>query len=140
MLQGDDPDREWTMFVIGQYVSLIYGILGALVSICWIVQIYFYCIADTPQLLGLNRVFVMKDDQNFFLSFFSLVLLAFFSFHLTLCCNQGLFSLGMFFPCLPVSGLLCLGLRRADALDSECRSILPTVVVRRSIRSLLAAP
>jgi hypothetical protein len=103
---------HWTKTVIGQWVYLAYGILGLVISLLWVGQIISYGVAETPFYLGLNRIFVMKEDM-LFLNIFSLVLLVIFTLHLNICCNQGLFTVSMFSSFLPVGPTALTAIARA---------------------------
>mmetsp|Transcript_23205 Transcript_23205/g.64443 ORF Transcript_23205/g.64443 Transcript_23205/m.64443 type:complete len:561 (-) Transcript_23205:260-1942(-) len=116
--EGDDPERQWIIIVIKQYLQLIYGIIGAAVSVAWIVQVYFYSISDPPKFLGLNLVFILTG--NFFFDALSLLLLVFFCFHLTICCIQGHYSVSMVFPCLTVHSL-SVGITMIETFLVQCR-------------------
>ena len=84
------------MTVMRQYWSLAYGILGTFISLCWIAQLVLFVLPNPPISLFLNKIFVLNG--NLIENILTLILQVMFTFHLNICCNQGLYSVTMTFP------------------------------------------
>lgn len=62
MKQGEDRDTAWAWTVITYLLSLIGGLVGIVVSICWIIHIILYIFTDPPATPFLNDFFISLDD------------------------------------------------------------------------------
>ena len=60
-LQGEDPDYAWALTVIGFYLKLLFGLLGVVLSVCWLVQIVVYIFISPPATPFLNSMFTRLD-------------------------------------------------------------------------------
>lgn len=71
MKQGEDRDTAWAWTVITYLLSLIGGLVGIIVSICWMIHVIVYIFTDPPATPFLNDFFISLDDAwgllgNFF--------------------------------------------------------------------------
>lgn len=62
VLQGEDGDVRWVMFMLGFWVLLAMSIVGFCVSLMWIAQIIVYMVPPSPLNPLLNNMFVAMDD------------------------------------------------------------------------------
>jgi nitrate reductase NapE component len=40
LAQGEDPDYAWTVTVIGFWLKLLAGLVGAVLSVAWMLQVH----------------------------------------------------------------------------------------------------
>jgi hypothetical protein len=57
-VQSEDPDYKWVLTVMGFWLKFFGGLLGLVLSICWILQIILYILIDPPVTPLLNEVFI----------------------------------------------------------------------------------
>jgi len=90
--QSTDPDTAWTVTVIGYHVKLVCGLLGVVVSLCWVLHIILYMLVDPPATPFLNDLFVDLDSV---FSLFGTAAFAGFCFYLLSCVIKGNMKLGL---------------------------------------------
>jgi len=59
--QGDDGETKWVLFQLSFFFYLILGLVGAAVSVLWLVHIVLDQLMDPPKSSLLNQVFVDLD-------------------------------------------------------------------------------
>lgn len=74
------------------YISLFMGIIAAIVSILWVVQIIVYILIDPPASQFLNAYFIQYES---WFPLFGTLSVAIFAFYLLVCVIYGLFKLGV---------------------------------------------
>lgn len=94
--QGDDPDVTWTFLVIGYWFKLLFGILGLVGSLLWILQTVLYVMINPPVSGFLNDLFIQLSGGAFG-QFVAIILFGAFSLYLLLCTMAGSFKLGVTF-------------------------------------------
>lgn len=52
----------WAITVIGFYLKLLFGVLGVVLSVCWIVQVVVYVFIQPPASPFLNSLFTRLDS------------------------------------------------------------------------------
>jgi LMBR1 domain-containing protein 1 len=100
--QGDDPDVTWTFLVIGYWFKLLFGILGLVGSLLWILQTVLYVMISPPVSGFLNDLFIQLSGGAFG-QFVAIILFGAFSLYLLLCTMAGSFKLGVTFLWFSVS-------------------------------------
>jgi len=90
--QSTDPDTAWAFTVMGYYFKGLCGVLGAVVSLCWILHIVLYMFVSPPVTPFLNDLFVELDGV---FSLFGTVAFAMFCFYLLCCVMKGNMTLGL---------------------------------------------
>lgn len=61
-LQGSDPGYMWAMTVLGFWLKLAIGILGACLTTLWLLQVLLYIFIHPPISPFLNELFVRLDN------------------------------------------------------------------------------
>ncbi|XP_073034004.1 LIMR family protein At5g01460 [Primulina eburnea] len=90
--QGEKAETSWAMTVLGYLAKLVFGVIGLIVSVAWIVHIVIYLLIDPPLSPFLNEVFIKLDD---IWGLLGTVAFAFFCFYLLLAVIAGEMMLGM---------------------------------------------
>jgi hypothetical protein len=78
--------------VMGYYFKGLCGVLGAVISLCWILHIVLYMFVSPPVTPFLNDLFVELDGV---FSLFGTVAFALFCFYLLCCVMKGNMTLGL---------------------------------------------
>ena len=60
-MQGEDPDYMWAITVMWFYAKLLFGMLGVVLSVCWLVQVIVYIFIHPPATPFLNAMFTRLD-------------------------------------------------------------------------------
>ncbi len=60
-MQGKDPGYAWAVTVIMFYLKALGGLIGTVLSICWMVQVVLYMFAYPPISPFLNSLFMTLD-------------------------------------------------------------------------------
>jgi hypothetical protein len=61
-MQSTDPDYAWAVTVIIFYLKLLFGVVGVVLSICWLLQILLYIFVYPPVTPFLNTLFTDLDN------------------------------------------------------------------------------
>jgi len=77
---------------LAPYVSLALGILAAILTLLWFLQLVLYVLVDPPISQFLNLYFMQFDE---WFPLFGVLSVAMFSFYLLVCVTFGLFKLGV---------------------------------------------
>ena len=56
--QSEDPDYKWVLTVMGFWLKFFGGLLGLVLSVCWVLQIILYILIDPPVTPLLNSLFI----------------------------------------------------------------------------------
>ena len=59
--QGNDPGYMWAMTVLGFWLKLVIGVLGACLTVLWLLQVLLYIFISPPLSPFLNELFVRLD-------------------------------------------------------------------------------
>ena len=94
MLQGEDRDTSWVVYVLSFWFSLIIGILFVIVAISWIVHIVVYILISPPLHPLLNSMFSALDDV---FPLFGVIAFSIWCFFLILAAIKGFTKLGLNF-------------------------------------------
>ena len=62
VLQSTDPDYAWAITVMTFYLKGIFGAVGVVLSICWLLQILLYIFVYPPVTPFLNTLFIKLDS------------------------------------------------------------------------------
>jgi LMBR1 domain-containing protein 1 len=79
------------------YIAFFFGIISAIVSLCWILQTLLYTLPNNPVAGFLNNFFEWFDS---WFPLFGLLAVAFFTLYLLLCVIKGCFVFGLRFICI----------------------------------------
>lgn len=60
-LQGEDPSYMWVLIVLGYWLRLVLGIISAILSIAWLLQVVLYIFLSPPLDPFLNNMFKALD-------------------------------------------------------------------------------
>ncbi|XP_014510847.1 LIMR family protein At5g01460 [Vigna radiata var. radiata] len=90
--QGEKAETTWALTILGYLAKLVFGILGLIVSVVWIIHIIIYLLIDPPLSPFLNQVFIKLDDVWGLLGTLAF---AFFCFYLLLAVITGAMVLGL---------------------------------------------
>lgn len=118
VLQGEDRDTKWVLYVLSFWFSLFGGILFAVVAISWVIHIVVYVIVDPPLHPFLNSMFEALDDV---FVFFGVIAFSIWCFFLILAAIKGFTKLGLNF------GLIQLYPMKACPLVLPCSAAPPFV-------------
>ena len=58
LAQSEDPDYKWVLTVMGFWLKFFGGLLGLVLSGCWVLQIILYILIDPPVTPLLNSLFI----------------------------------------------------------------------------------
>ena len=61
LLQSDDPGYVWALTVLGFWLKLAVGVVGTILSICWLLQVILYNFVSPPTSPFLAQVFITLD-------------------------------------------------------------------------------
>ena len=61
LLQSTDPDYSWAVTVITFWLKGLFGLVGVVLSICWLLQILLYIFVYPPVTPFLNTLFTDLD-------------------------------------------------------------------------------
>lgn len=61
-LQSTDPDYTWAITVMTFYLKGLFGVLGVVLSICWLLQVLLYIFVYPPVTPFLNTMFTSLDN------------------------------------------------------------------------------
>lgn len=61
-MQSTDPDYSWAITVMTFYLKGIFGVVGVVLSICWLLQILLYIFVYPPVSPFLNNLFTKLDS------------------------------------------------------------------------------
>ncbi|KAL9315341.1 hypothetical protein ACSQ67_016342 [Phaseolus vulgaris] len=90
--QGEKAETTWALTVLSYLAKIVFGILGLIVSVVWIIHIIIYLLIDPPLSPFLNQVFIKLDD---IWGLFGTAAFAFFCFYLLLAVIAGAMMLGL---------------------------------------------
>lgn len=62
VLQSTDPDYAWAITVMTFYLKGLFGVVGVVLSICWLLQILLYIFVYPPVTPFLNTLFIKLDS------------------------------------------------------------------------------
>ncbi|KAK7373928.1 hypothetical protein VNO80_07350 [Phaseolus coccineus] len=90
--QGEKAETTWALTVLSYLAKIVFGVLGLIVSVVWIIHIIIYLLIDPPLSPFLNQVFIKLDDVWGLLG---TAAFAFFCFYLLLAVIAGAMMLGL---------------------------------------------
>lgn len=90
--QSEDPDYKWVLTVMGFWLKFFGGLLGLVLSVCWVLQIILYILIDPPVTPLLNSLFIKANDV---FPLFGTLLFGLFAFYLQLAVVKGNFKFGL---------------------------------------------
>lgn len=61
-MQSTDPDYAWAITVMTFYAKGLFGLVGVVLSICWLLQVLLYIFVYPPVTPFLNTMFTRLDD------------------------------------------------------------------------------
>ncbi|GBG91838.1 hypothetical protein CBR_g53729 [Chara braunii] len=92
--QGEEPELLWALTVLGYLGKLLFGIVGFIISLMWIVHIIVYLLIRPPATTFLNHVFIKLDEV---FGLFGTGAFALFCFYLLLAVISGEMKVGLTF-------------------------------------------
>jgi LMBR1 domain-containing protein 1 len=125
LLQGEDRDTKWVLYVLSFWLSLFIGIIFAIVAISWIVHMVIYVIIRPSLHPFLNSMFETLDDV---FSLFGVAFFAVWCFFLILAAIKGFTKLGLNF------GFITLYPMKVRLLMSRQSSIIVTQALDHVMR------
>lgn len=99
--QGEDPAKEWTITVMKYWGELFVGIIGAILSVAWLINVVTFVIPDPPISLFLNRLLALQSN-DYWQRLSIIFVVTMLSTHLVLCSVDGLCTIGLSIKTLPV--------------------------------------
>ncbi|XP_024392786.1 LIMR family protein At3g08930 [Physcomitrium patens] len=90
--QGEKADTSWALTVLGYLGGLVFGIIGLLVSVVWVVHIIIYMLITPPLTPFLNWIFIRLDN---FWGLLGTVAFAFFCCYLLIAVISGQMHLSL---------------------------------------------
>jgi len=81
--------------VIWDYTQLVLGLIGIVISLCWLIHIIIYVIPNPPIYPFLNNFFIVLDSA---FGLFGTIAYGIFSFYLLWCVIKGNFKFGLRVP------------------------------------------
>ncbi|KAG0579185.1 hypothetical protein M758_4G080600 [Ceratodon purpureus] len=97
--QGEKADTSWALTVLGYLGGLLFGVIGLLVSIVWVVHIIVYMLITPPSTPFLNWLFIRLDNTWGLLGTLAF---AFFCCYLLLAVISGEMQLGLNFMLITI--------------------------------------
>ncbi|KAK9825402.1 hypothetical protein WJX81_001005 [Elliptochloris bilobata] len=90
--QGEDPDYTWVATVLMFYLRLACGVIGAVLSVCWLLQVVLYLFTYPPLSPFLNALFTRLDSA---FPLFGTAAFAIFCFYLIGATIKGCMRMGL---------------------------------------------
>jgi len=120
--EGEDPAKEWTITVMKYWGELFVGIIGAILSVAWLINVVTFVIPDPPISLFLNRLLALQSN-DYWQRLSIIFVVTMLSTHLVLCSVDGLCTIGLSIKTLPVHPLT-LGTTMIDSMLMNCLVLL----------------
>lgn len=92
--QGEDPNALWIATVVGYYLQLAVGFLGASTSLLWLIHLVLYLFTDEPLHPFLNKMLIDLDRA---FPLFGTAAFTILCLHLIFCTIKGNFVVGTMF-------------------------------------------
>ncbi|KAL3139538.1 hypothetical protein ABBQ38_003861 [Trebouxia sp. C0009 RCD-2024] len=90
--QSTDPDYAWAVTVMIFYLKGMFGVVGVVLSVCWLLQILLYIFVYPPVTPFLNILFIKLDGA---FPLFGTVAFGIFCFYLIGCVIKGATKVGL---------------------------------------------
>lgn len=112
----------WAITVMGFYAKAGFGLLGVVLSVCWLLQVILYIFIQPPPTPFLNLLFTRLDRV---FGLFGVAAFALFCFYII--GGQLLFTYMLLFHCIDLTVMLAWSEPITERSPSECLHLLQNV-------------